>query len=66
MDFNDLKIGQVWVPHCKDDYSFEIVGLTNDMVEVKEIETGETYFHERNGPDGFVDLLEQVLYTLKI
>lgn len=60
-----IKIGQVWLPDDSNDYSLKILDITEDEVEIEEIETGETYTHELDGSDGFVDFLEQNLYTLK-
>jgi len=66
MNYNDLRVGQIWVPDCKNDYTLEIIGLTKYQAELREVETGETYFFELDGPDGFSDFLEQCFYTLKI
>lgn len=62
--YNNLKVGQVWIPEDKNDYTLEIIGLTSDEVEVKEVETGEVYSHELDGSDGFSDYLEENGYTL--
>ncbi len=61
-----LKIGQTWVPYPFSDlYTLKILDITEDEVEVEQIETGEVYTHELDGSDGFVDFLEENLYTLK-
>lgn len=61
-----IKVGQVWLPYKNtDDYTLKILDITEDEVEIEQVETGEIYTHELDGSDGFVDFLEQNLYTLK-
>jgi hypothetical protein len=59
-----IKMGQIWRPNCSDDYSLEILSISDAEVEVRQIETGEIYMHELDGSDGFVDFLETNLYHL--
>lgn len=63
--YGDLKVGQVWVPDDKNDYTMEIVKLTDDMVTIKEIETGCEFDEDRGGSDSFSDYLENCFYHLK-
>jgi hypothetical protein len=60
-----LEVGQIWVPQDANDYTLEIVGITNTEVTFKQLENGEIWPHEFDGPDGFVDYLENLFYTLK-
>jgi hypothetical protein len=60
-----LKVGQVWLPYSSDDYTLKILDIAEGEVEIEQIETRKIYTHELDGSDGFVDFLEENLYTLK-
>ncbi len=60
-----LAVGQIWSPSSQDNYTLEIVKLSKKNAKVKQIETGEIYYHELNGSDGFVDYLIENCYSLK-
>jgi len=66
MNYNDLKVGQIWAPCDECDYILEIVGLTKKEAEFRQLETGEIYFQELTGPNGFSDFLEENNYELKV
>lgn len=60
-----IKTGQIWIPCDVTDYTLEILKITTRVVTLKQLETGEIYYHELDGSDGFEDYLEQNLYRLK-
>lgn len=64
-EYWELEVGQVWVPEDDNDYTLEIVHLTDEMATVKQIETGETFEHELDGSDTFADYLMCNNYHLK-
>ena len=59
-----LRKGQTWKSPDENDYTLEILETHHDKVIVLEVEIEETYDHELDGPDGFVDFLEQNGYRL--
>ncbi len=69
MEYEDyvksIKVGQVWLPNDKDDYTIEILSVINGEVKFKQLENGEVWEEELDGNDGFVDFLYSNLYSLK-
>ncbi len=60
-----LAVGQIWVAEDENDYSYEILGLTDTEVDIYTCETGDKFTEEIGGPDGFQDFLYWNGYTLK-
>jgi hypothetical protein len=64
-EYENLKVGQIWVPDDKDDFTLQILDVDEFNAEVKQLEGGDIFLHEMEGSDSFPDYLEQNNYHLK-